>query len=167
MRLPRIKFTVRRMMIAVALFAVAFVVVGIPVCDRLLWLCQAPFSTNLVMTSLKPEWLWLKAGTSAGKPVTIRCPYVTTIGSSIPKGLPYRVVAEVKLIDPEGAVVESRRQISYPVAGTGWGTSRGELKYDVTPPRPGFYTVRYEATATDLFGRTGEADCTTGGFQAR
>jgi hypothetical protein len=47
MRTPRLRFTVRQMMVIVAIVAVALIV-AIPVSNRLLWLYRAPSSINLV-----------------------------------------------------------------------------------------------------------------------
>lgn len=153
-------------MLTVAVVSLALVVV-VPVSTRLLWLYYAPLPSSLIAARLEPEWSGLAGVVPVGEPVAVRCPYELGLSPTIPAGLPYRVTAEVSLVDSTGATVESRGTSHLLVAR--WQSVkkvRGEILTDLTPPGPDCYTVRYEIHATDLFGRHGMCGCTTGGFEA-
>jgi hypothetical protein len=167
MRLPRVRFTVRRMMISVVVAAVLLAVL-IPISGRLLWLYRAPQSFNLVGGEIKPRWFWLKTPAQVGQPVPVHCSYTTNVGPSVPSGLIYKLSAEVLLIDSAGKVVETCRRTHYVVAhGEARKEVPEELDGTLTPRHPGDYTVRYETQVTDLFGRTGKVAIHTGGFTAQ
>jgi hypothetical protein len=167
MRLPRVRFTIRRMMIAVAVVAIVLVL-GIPISGRLLWLYRAPFSINLVGGNIEPRWISLGKPAPVGQPVQVQCSYTTGVGASVPSGLIYKLSAQVQLIDRAGVVLETFRRTHYMVAH---GEARKEMPEELacilTPLRPGSYTVRYETHVTDLFGRTGKVAIHTGGFTAQ
>ena len=168
MRFPRPRITVGRMMILVAVVAVALVTL-LPVASRLYWLYNTPLSVNLVLANVRPLRVGLEKPSPVGKPVPIRCPYEIIITSPVPTGVPYQVRVQVKLIrgdlGPTG-VVEAMHQQTHRVLGGGVGV-QGELQYALVPSVPGTYTIRYEAYVTDLFGRNAMSGCDTDWFEAR
>jgi hypothetical protein len=167
MRLPRVRFTVRRLMIAVAVVAILLVVLVL-ISGRLLWLYRAPQSFNSVGGVIKPRWILLKKPAQVGQPVPVHCSYTTNVGPWVPSGLIYKLATEVQLIDSAGKVVETCRRTHYVVAhGEARKEVPEELDGTLTPRHPGNYTVRYETQVTDLFGRTGKSAIHTSGFTAQ
>jgi hypothetical protein len=168
MRFPRPRITVRRMMILVAVVAIALVTL-VPVASRLYWLYNTPLSVNLVLANVHPVRVKLEKPSPVGKPVQVRCPYDIIVTRPVPTGVPYQVLVQVKLIrgdlGPAG-VVEVMHQQTHRIWGGSKGI-RGELRSALVPSAPGAYTIRYEAHITDLFGRRGMSGCDTDWFEAR
>jgi hypothetical protein len=175
MRLPRVRFTVGRLMIVVAVVAVALAVM-IPVYRRLKWLYDSPSSFSFFHAIIdrdprSPEERSVsQSGTrhvvtrpvtkiAFGKPFLARCSYEYGASPSIPTGLIYRVSVETKLMDASTrAVIESRQERHFLIAGLGSRKIiRGASSCNLTPPRPDIYLVRYEIHVTDMFGREGLA----------
>jgi hypothetical protein len=164
MKIPRLRFTVRRMMVIVAIAAIALMF-AIPVVSRLLWLYKSPSSINLVGGAVEPDWIVLRTPAPVGRPVPVQCSYRASIAPSIPSGLIYKLSVEIQLIDATGTVLETCRQSHYLIArGKKGEEDWNELACTLTPRQPGSYMVRYDVQATDLFGRTGRVASHTGGF---
>lgn len=163
-RMPRI--TIRRMMVVVAIVAV-LLCVGIPIGDRLLWLYRAPLSLNLIGAGIAPDWKGLKTPARVNQPATVGCSYHAHIGSTIPSGLIYTVRARLSLVDTRGAVVASQERTHRLIAGGDWRAIQDELSYPVIVSQPGWYRVRCEMEATDLFGRKGVVAIHTGGLDVK
>jgi hypothetical protein len=154
-------------MVLVAVLAVVLVVVT-PLLERLFWLYKAPLSINLISARIDPRWVVLEKRPRVDQPVMIECSYQTGIGSSVPSGLPYRILIDIRLTDSAGTVIRVHQRTFKLISGTQSGMGvRGELSCAMTPRRPGRHTVRYEMHATDLFGRTGSIASHTGGFSAQ
>ena len=172
MRVPRVRFTVRRMMVAVAIFALVLVV-AIPIFKSLIWLYNAPNSITDFHSSLDPWSDRIRKPVSVGQSVALHFPYLCEMGSSLPRWVPYRVNVEVKVIYAlpgqdysTGTVEEAREKTHILIKGVdSWRTARGKLNFELTPRRPGNYIIRYETHATDVFGRNGMAECNTAGFK--
>jgi hypothetical protein len=162
MRVPRVRFTIRRMMGAVVVVAL-FLVVASPVAKSLIWLYHTPNSINGIDCDLGFRVLQFGGiAASVGRPVPV--PFLSECESDphAPPGLPYRVAVEVKLINVTtgnvrtGPVEETHETTHLLVTGIdSWRRIRRELDGTVTPRHPGRYVIRYEVHATDLFGRSG------------
>jgi hypothetical protein len=151
MRLPRIRFTVRRMMIFVAIAALSLVFL-VPIFSKLRYLYNTPYSASFVWTNVVPRGPALIGPAIAGQPVPIHCLFDTTFSDRVPSGIPYQVTIEVQMIDRKtGIVEETHRQSRYVRAGK--GVARAELNLNLTPSHAGDYRVRYEGTSHDLVGR--------------
>jgi hypothetical protein len=176
MRLPRVRFTIRRMMVAVAVVALALVIVP-PAYVRLAWLYSTPPKTlGLFAAEVNPVLPTTPEGRpgpricSSGEPVQVQCDYKTGLLPRVPSGLPYSVVVVVKLMDDQSkrTVLESHRESYFLVAGSeSWNEGRGRFTCDLTPRSPGHYFVRYEVNFTDLFGREALGACNTVGLEAK
>ncbi len=168
-----IRFTVRRMMLAIAIFAL-ILVFGRPIGRSLTWLYHAPKSINLFECKLDPWADWMRKPVSINETIRFHYPYACEIGSSIPPWLPYQARVDVKIIDGStgnfinGIVMKSAHSRHILMNGLGsWGKADGQLEFEMTPAHPGHYVVRYEAHVTDLFGRSGMSASHTAGFQAQ
>jgi hypothetical protein len=178
MRLPRVQFTIKRMMVAVAVVALALVLVP-PAYDRLAWLYNTPPGSGaLFAAGVNPVRSPTPVSASSprpssipvGQPFHVQCDYNTSLLPRVPTGLIYRATVEVKLMDRlvKGTVFESHRKPYFLISGMDpWKEGHGRFKCDLTPRRPGWYIVRYEIHFTDLFGREAMGACNTGGFSAR
>jgi len=176
MRLPRVRFTIRRMMVTVAVVALALVIVP-PVYVRLAWLYSTPPTTlALFAAEVNPVILTTEEGRplpriySVGHPVQVQCDYKTGLLPRVPSGIPYRVEVVVKLMDDlsKRTVLESHRESYSLVAGSASrNEGQGRFTCDLTPRSPGHYFVRYEVNFTDLFGREALGACNTVGLEAK
>jgi hypothetical protein len=81
MKLPGMRFTVRRMLVAVAIFALILVA---PVSKSLIWLHGAPKSYSLIRCSLDPWSDGLKKPVSVGQAVPVHFPYQCEMPPSTP-----------------------------------------------------------------------------------
>src|SRR5215813_8564501 len=130
MRMPRVRFTVRTMMVAVVVVALTLVF-AVPACQRVLWLYKhaltggasilyrhAQHNDAARLNPAKPTY-------RVGQPIPLEATYAFTPGPWIPAGLPYRVTAEVKITDPTTfrTVYETYRKTHY--ALTDGGSSEG------------------------------------------
>jgi hypothetical protein len=170
MKLPRVRFTIRRLMLALSFLP--------PVHVRLAWLYDhppptfAPFvaGVNPVFpptpaTHPRPKFH------PVGQPFAVECDYETGILPGVPTGLPYRARVEVSLINnlSKGRTVfELHRKSFLLIAGLdSWKEERGRFACTLTPAGPGQYVVRYEIHFTDLFGREVMGACQTASLQAK
>src|SRR3954452_6323158 len=157
MNFPRMRFTVRRMMIAVALAALIFTV-ATPVSDRLVWLSHNPRSVHIVSPSINtafPRALARCSPVPVGQSTRSRMTFECRLDSSIPSGLAYRCSVVARLTDrSSGAVLKSYRKTRWVIAGMGsWQRFRDELAFDLTPRRSGSYAVKYDHRVRDMLGR--------------
>ena len=176
MRSPRLRFTIRRFMVAVAVAAFALVLVP-PSYHRLVWLYNTPPTTSaLFAAGVNPAPSPRPAGQRrpwqhpVGRPYRVQADYNTSLLPRVPGGLPYKVRVEIKLMDHlrKGTVFESHRTSFFLLAGDdSRNEGRGRFACDLTPRGPGQYVVRYEVWFTDVFGREAMGACHTGGFQAQ
>src|SRR5580693_1710089 len=114
MRLPRMRFTIRSMMFAVAVVAIAIVVLPLAYV-RLVWLYNTPPTTNALFVGgvypvRSPGYLAQPRPSfhPVDQPVQVQCDYDTGLLPRIPTGLPYRITVVIKLMDSfPGTVLES------------------------------------------------------------
>jgi len=180
MRLTRLRFTVRTMMIGVAVVALCIVVLT-PLSHRLIWLYRNP-PTTLALFAGKIDFVPVhspSSGTTSqarrgpapvGQPLEAESSYDVSILPSVPSGLIYWGSVEVKLTDssPTRVVLESHNDKFMLIAGkNSWDRKQGRFSCKLTPPTPGQYFDRYEVYLTDPFGRKTMVACSTGGFQAK
>ena len=175
MRMPRVRFTVRTMMVAVVVVALTLVF-AVPACRRVFWLYKHALTGGasiLYRHAQHDDAARLNPASPTyrvGQPVPLEATYAYTPGSWIPSGLPYRVTVEVKITDPTFRVVyETYLETHYALtdAGSSEG-ARGTVHCALTPRQPGLHAVRYELHVTDLFGRTQrDAALATGHFTAQ
>ena len=178
MRLPRLQFRVRTLMIGVAVVAVALLIV-IPATSRLIWLYNTPGSVNLIagtvvyrpIRSLRQHTAGKPANRTfpVGQPVPAQCSYQCSMSRIIPGGLLYRATVVANLMDAKTwTVLESHKENHILIAGLGsWKAMRGTFSCNLTPTRPEYFMVQYEINVTDLFGRKNRAALHTDGFQAQ
>ena len=176
MRTLRVRFTIRQVMIAVAVVALALVIVP-PAYVRLAWLYSTPPTTLALFAAevnpvlpTSPDGRPRPRICSAGQPFQVPCDYKTGLLPRVPSGLPYRVEVVVKLMDDltKGTVFESHRESHFLVVGSqSRNERRGRFARDLTPRNPGHYIVRYEINFTDLFGREVLGACNTVGLEAK
>jgi hypothetical protein len=164
MRMPRFRFSVRRMMVAVAVIALL-----LPVGYRLVWLYRNPGATfpPSVQVEKGPIHFQVDAATLvAGRPTDLQFTYECRLHPSIPSGLPYRLVVEAELKDPKsGAVEHSTRWTHRLISGAGkWNEVRREAAWRLTLPRDGNHHVGARMTLYDLFGNPCPAGSLGGGF---
>lgn len=126
MRLPRMRFRLRTMMVAVVVVAVVFASI-IPACQRVLWLYKHSLTGGAsilyrhaqhdVAARANPG----KPSYPVGQPIPLEATYGFTPGSWIPTWLPYRVTVEVKITDPTRflTVYESYRKTQYALTDAG------------------------------------------------
>jgi hypothetical protein len=161
MRMPRVRFTMRTMMMAVVLVALALAF-AVPASQRVFWLYKHPLLGGASLlyrhaqlddaARLNPA----KPSYRVGQSIPLEATYAFTPGPWIPAGLPYRVTVEVKITDLKTfrTVYETYRKTHYALTDAGSSGSRGEVHCNLTPRKPGEYAVRYELHVTDLLGRT-------------
>lgn len=170
MRLPRVRFTVRTMMVAVAVVALALVFV-IPASVRLFWLYNTPSSVKLFTAGVdyRPIRSTSQGPFTVGQAVPAQCSYKCKALPVIPTGLIYRASVVANLMDPKSwKTLESHRETHFLISGIGsWKGIQGKFSCGLTPRRPGRYMVQYEVNVTDLFGRRDRAALNTDAFQAR
>lgn len=180
MRLPRVRFTVRRLMVAVAVVAVALVFI-IPAVDRVIWLYNdpnAPGSGYLFVSGYKIYAIRSRNRDAVGQPhgtpfpvgqaVWSQFSYQCEIQPQIPTGLPFRVSLVTNLMDPPFTVVESKQETYLLISGlASWKAFRRDLSCRFTPPRAGSYRVEHEISVTDLFGRKSWVGTASTEFEAQ
>jgi hypothetical protein len=176
MGMPRVRFTVRTMMVAVVVVALTLVF-AVPACQRVFWLYQHALiggASILYRHAQHDDAARLNPSNPTyrvGQPIPLEANYAFTPGSWTPAGLPYRVTVEVKITDPTTfrTVYETYRRTHYALtdAGSSEG-ARGEVHCSLTPRQAGLHAVRYELHVTDLFGRTQrDVAVATGWFTAK
>jgi hypothetical protein len=176
MRTFRVRFTIRQVMIAVAVVALALVIVP-PAYVRLAWLYNTPPTTLALFAAevnpvlpTSPDNRPRPRICSTGQPFPVPCDYKTGLLPRVPSGLPYRVEVVVKLMDDltKGTVFESHRESYVLVAGSeSRNERRGRFTCELTPRTPGDFIVRYEVNFTDLYGRRALGACHTVGLEAK
>ena len=155
MRLPRVSFTVRQMMILIAISAFS-----IPVISTLYYVISFvynnPFSASIVRVKNSPRELRTGKSIRLGQTVPIQYDYEVSFDEIVPGGLPYKVILEVQLIDEKSRVVEeAHRMTRYVLAGK--GVTHGDFSCELKPIHAGEYRVRYEGLSSDLLGRKSKA----------
>lgn len=166
MSLPRIRFTLRTLMVLVAILACELVVL-IPVGQRLVWLYRSPTGSTPFVAEI--GYGSIRSPVLEGEPVRLDCHYQIGCRPGVPAFLPYHVSIQVKLSNfPGPAVHDAHEETFYVVSGTeSAGDRRGQIRCALKPPGPGSYSVRFEIFTTDLFGRTTMAACHTGGVDVK
>jgi hypothetical protein len=155
MRLPRVRFTVRQMMIVIAIFAFSIPMIHTLV-DRRVFVYNNPLSANIVWVKNSPRKLRTGKSIRLGQTVPIRYEYDVSFDETVPSGLPYKVILEVQLIDSKTRVVEEAyRMTRYVLAGK--GVTHGDFSCELKPLHAGEFRVRYEGLSSDLLGRKSKA----------
>ena len=155
MRLPRVRFTVRQMMILIAIFAFS-----IPITSTLFYtigfVYNNPFSASIVRVKNSPRELRTGKSIRLGQTVPIHYEYEVSFDETVPSGLPYKAILEVQLIDSKTRVVEEAHWMTrYVLAGK--GVTHGDFSCELKPIHAGEYRVRYEGLGSDLLGRKSKA----------
>jgi hypothetical protein len=155
MRLPRVRFTIRQMMILIAISAFS-----IPIISTLYYtisfMHNNPFSASVVWVKNSPRELRTGKSIRLGQTVPIHYEYEVSFDETVPSGLPYKAILEVQLIDSKTRVVEeAHRMTRYVLAGK--GVTHGDFSCELKPIHAGEYRVRYEGLSSDLLGRKSKA----------
>ena len=155
MRLPRVRFTVRQMMILIAIIAFSIPIIS-TVIYRMAFVYNKPMSANIVWVKNFPRALRTGKSIRLGQTVPIRYEYEDSFDETVPSGLPYKVILEVQLIDSKTRVVEEAHRMSrYVFAGK--GMTHGDFSCELKPVHAGDYRVRHEGLSSDLLGRKSKA----------
>jgi hypothetical protein len=155
MRLPRVRFTVRQMMILIAIIAFSIPIIS-AVIYRMAFVYNNPLSANIVWVKNIPRALRTGKSIRLGQTVPIRYEYEVSYDETVPSGLPYKVILEVQLIDSKTRVVEEAHPMTqYVLAGK--GKTHGDFRCELKPVHAGDYRVRYEGLSSDLLGRKSKA----------
>lgn len=89
--------------------------------------------------------------------MNIACSYDIIARSETPLWLPCWVKVEARLIGsaPVTSDVDSQAKTTLLVPGVkGWDEASGISTFELTPPRPGRFSVYFVVTVTDIFGRS-------------
>jgi hypothetical protein len=155
MRLPRVRFTVRQMMILIAIFALLIPIISTAF-YMMLFMYNNPFSATGVRVKNSPRRLRTGKSIRLGQTVPIHYENEVSFDEIVPSGLPYKVILEVQLIDSKTRVVEqAHRMTRYVLAGK--GVTHGDFSCELKPVHAGEYRVRYEGLGSDLLGRKSKA----------
>jgi hypothetical protein len=155
MRLPRVRFTIRQMMILIAISAFL-----IPITIKLVYMFSFmynyPFSASVVRMKNSPRELRTGKSIRLGQTVPVNYEYEVSFDEIVPSGLPYKVILEVQLIDSKTRVVEEAHRMTRCVLA-GKGMTQGDFSCELKPTHAGEYRVRYEGLGSDLLGRKSKA----------
>ena len=123
MELPRVRVTVRRMMIAVAIDLALWFPSG----PGVLWSysqslsCSASILYRHVPSNAADQANPASPTSTLGHPVPQQATYSCTTGESIPAGFPYRITLEVKITDPTFVTVyQIYLETHYAITHVGW-----------------------------------------------
>jgi hypothetical protein len=177
MRMPRVRLSVRGMMVVVAFAALTLVYV-VPAGQRLVWLYGHPasvmnFSASILCKPAPGEPFQERPSRptyQVGHPFRMEVASTSIPAPWLPAGLSYRVDVVVRITDPTTftRVYEtqrrSRRVRTGPVAS---GGEQETAVFALTPRQPGSYAVRYEETVVDFFGRASVNASATTFFDAK
>ncbi len=173
----RFRWTIRRMMVTVALAAI-ILYFAIPVAKGLIWLASNRGSTGMFWASIwpRPPVVELPQADLAsptyqvGQPFRMEVAWQAKPTDWIPAGLAYRTELRVKIIDPTTSTIveETQKQVrwlttGYPLPHDGWSIEM----FSFTPRKPGKLAVQYELWVSDLFGRSSQDASSTFFFTAQ
>lgn len=140
-RLPRLRFTVRRLMVLIAIVAVLM-----PVMQRAVWLYRHPIQLTSYGAGVVIQ-------TSSRRPLYIESQCDFSYSHPIPAGLPYWFTGEVKVVDAAtGVTVASHRWHQLWISGI-YGQPRTNWTYNLPALRPGRYYVRGWFRGIDMLSR--------------
>ncbi|MFO0908292.1 MAG: hypothetical protein U0794_08020 [Isosphaeraceae bacterium] len=162
----RPRFTIRRLMIVVAVFALALVTLPGPA-RALVWLWRTPGSANLLTGHVENFTLrrlgqphrspWLRQSHELGKPVFIAFDYDSETLPAVPAGVPFVITVSAELFDWKqfNTPVERSERVYWVVAGhPSLNRAKGRVELRLVPRTPGTYGLRFQVHATDLLGRS-------------
>ena len=160
--MPKIRFGMRGMMIAVAALAVVFL--GIREYRIRAWAAWVeaqnpnPISIPWLSATLRsPDW----RNIVAGRPIPVDVTYkIQLAGTKLPKGTPILLWVEVAIQDVETHTDVDGYAFDIPLKVGERESASGKLTYLAVIPRPGRYNVRYRLRHQKL---TGEWKDDTGG----